>query len=267
VSWGLSDQRTYETDLTRLHLDNANRQRGDTGWRGRFSADALKLLAHQVSVTALDLLFPPQCVHCQRVGSFLCPRCLAQIETAPARTVEGLDDMRVAVAFEGPARSAVHALKYDGVKRLAEPLALLMVAALENVDWSVHMVCPVPLHRRRLQERGYNQSALLARALAERMKWEFCEEAISRVRETETQTHLNAQQRRENVAGAFAVTPAQVEGRCVVVVDDVLTTGATLGACAAALRAAGAQAVYGVALASAVFADAGMGVFGTPGLP
>jgi predicted amidophosphoribosyltransferase len=113
----------------------------------------------------------------------------------------------------------------------------------------------------------YNQSGLLAKALAKHMKWEYCEEAIARIRETETQTHLNAQQRRENVAGAFAAAPAQVEGRCVIVVDDVLTTGATLGACAAALRAAGAQAVYGVALASAVFADAGMGVFGTPGLP
>lgn len=253
--------------MTRHHLDNANRQRGETGWRVWFSADALKLLAHQVSVTALDLVFPPQCVHCQRVGSFLCPRCLAQMQTAPARMVEGLDDMCVAVTFEGPARSAIHALKYDGVRRLAEPLARLVALALGDTNWSVDMVCPVPLHQRRLRERGYNQSALLARALAGPMKWEYREEAISRVRETETQTHLNAQQRRENVAGAFVAAPALVEGRCVVVVDDVLTTGATLGACAAALRAAGARRVYGVALASAVFADAGMGVFDTPGLP
>lgn len=247
-------------------LDNTNRQRGGTGWRAWFSARGFKLLARQVSVTALDLVFPPQCVHCQRVGSFLCPRCLAQMERAPGRVVEGLDEVRVAVTFDGPARSAIHALKYDGVKRLAEPLAALLTSALADIDWPVDAVCAVPLHRRRLQERGYNQSALLAAALAERMKWAYNDQAVWRVRETETQTHLSARQRRENVAGAFAASAAQVADRCMVVVDDVLTTGATLEACAKALRAAGARRVYGVALASAVFADAGAGVPDTPGL-
>lgn len=224
-------------------------------WRTWLSPDALKLLARQVSVTALDLIFPPQCVHCQRVGSFLCAHCLEQLAAAPERCVEGLDDVRAVVAFEGPARSAIHALKYDGVKRLAEPLAALMASALDGEGWQIDMICAVPLHPRRLKERGYNQAALLARALAGRLSWRYEEEALVRVRETETQTHLNAQQRRDNVAGAFEAFSPSVQGRSVVVVDDVLTTGATLAACATALRAAGAGRVYGVTLASAVYAD------------
>lgn len=246
--------------MTDYQLHKVQQRRGETAWRSRLSFDAIKLLARQAYVTALDLVFPPQCVHCQRVGSFLCARCLERLETAPVRIVEGVEDVRVATTFEGAARSAIHALKYDGVKRLAGPLASLMAGALIAADWPVDLVIAVPLHQRRLQERGYNQSALLARELALKMGWRYEEGAVSRVRETETQTHLNAQQRRQNVAGAFVADPTRVANRCVVVVDDVLTTGATLTACAEALHAAGARRVYGVALASAVFAGGDAGV-------
>ena len=227
--------------------------------RDRLATGALALLARRTATAALDLLYPPQCVHCTRLGSLLCERCTAQLAPGPLRAVAGLDAVRVRTTFEGPATSAIYALKYQGIKRLAGPLGGLLAEAWLGTGWTVDFICAVPLHAQRQAERGYNQSALLASQVASLTGWRYVEGAVARVRHTETQTHLDTQARRENVAGAFAADPLRVDNQSIVLVDDVLTTGATLAACAAALRASGARCVYGLVLASAVYkaVDAG----------
>ena len=210
---------------------------------------------------ALDLLFPPHCAGCGRVGSFLCPHCISSLAEGPTRRVSLLDGVVVLGVYEGALRKAIHALKYQGIWRLADPLGELLseriVGAIGDVDW----VCAVPLHEKRQTERGYNQSALVAEAMAARCGWNYGDALLVRIRETQSQVNLGAQERRENVAGAFRAADHLVTGQRILIVDDVLTTGATIGACAQALRRAGAQQVWGAVLASADMgsdADAGL---------
>lgn len=158
------------------------------------------------------------------------------------------------VDHAGAARAAIHALKYDGLRRLAPTIAAWIREALHATAWPIDLVTVVPLHVNRLVERGYNQSELLAQHVVPLYPGSaFKPDAVTRVRETASQAQLNAQARQENVVGAFVANEDVVAARCVLVIDDVLTTGATLGACATALRAAGAKQVFGAAAAGAVF--------------
>jgi ComF family protein len=141
---------------------------------------------------------------------------------------------------------AIHELKFRGRLRVAERLAEAIAASpgCGRVLTPAAVLVPVPLHPRRLRERGFNQSELLARALGRRAGLAVAPEALVRRKETPPQTGLTAAARRSNVSGAFAVRRrGRVAGRVVVLVDDVVTTGATARACAAALRAAGSTDV------------------------
>ena len=228
---GISDN-TYETDLiSASYLRIGDDQQP---WPAQVESPLhnVKLLARHVAIVAVDLVFPPHCVGCDRVGSFLCSHCLSSIQPAPERSVPGFEQIRACAQYEAGIRAAIHALKYERQVRLAGPLGDLLISMIQ---------------------RGYNQAGLLGRYLAQGMGWGFEPAALRRVRATESQVGLTMWERQENVASAFAADAGIVRDRCVLVIDDVLTTGATLGACAEALRTAGAAQVFGAAVAGAVY--------------
>ncbi|HEX5385479.1 MAG TPA: double zinc ribbon domain-containing protein [Gemmatimonadales bacterium] len=180
----------------------------------------------------------------------LCPRCgEPRRDPDPCRLCAewpaSLGRVRSAVRLEGGARALVHRLKYHGWWRAAEPMAASM-RLLEPLTGRVCLI-PIPLAPRRERERGYNQSERLATTLGRLMSLPVRTDVLRRVRNTGTQTALTPDERRANVAGAFAACASRaVRGRCVVLVDDVFTTGATLASAAEALSAAGAAQIEAV---------------------
>jgi ComF family protein len=151
----------------------------------------------------------------------------------------------------GPARELVHGLKYGGWRVAAGAMADVLVREVGERLAATDALVPVPLGRRRLRERGYNQAEVLAAAVAARTGVPVYPGVLVRTRDTRTQTALGPSQRRANVAGAFGARDRLPAGTRVALVDDVLTTGATLAACAAALAPSGARAVGAVTFARA----------------
>jgi len=225
-----------------------------------------------LSEEALDLLFPPRCAGCGRPGGSWCPACAAAISplVPPVCSLCGipwsrgercprceadplrLDGVRSCYIYSGPIRRALHRLKFHGRYRLAQALAAWMTEGWARFAMEADLLVPVPASSARQRLRGYNQAAMLAQALAERVTIPFCPRALHRVRPTPSQVGLTQSARRENVRGAFVADPQWVRGKRVVVVDDVCTSGATLEACAAALYQAGAQSVWGFTLARVI---------------
>jgi len=147
----------------------------------------------------------------------------------------------------------VHRLKYANLRAIAAPLAELMMRYLENETMRADLLVPVPLHPKRLRERGYNQSALLAGNLGRLVGVPVDETALAREKYILPQARTGSvEERRANVAGAFMCRGNQVNGKKVMVIDDVSTSGATLNACASALKAAGAPEVWGLTLAKEI---------------
>jgi ComF family protein len=151
---------------------------------------------------------------------------------------------------------AIHRLKYTAVRGLAAPLTEYLVQALAKTDASATfadhpLLVPVPLHPRRHAERGFNQSELLSDQLARRIHMAHRTDVLARIRQTTSQVKTASRwERLENMRDAFRVTrPEHVNGRSIILVDDVCTTGATLDACAHALKDAGASSVTAVVLA------------------
>jgi ComF family protein len=151
--------------------------------------------------------------------------------------------------YREPVRHAIHQLKYAGDMGLAESFSNSLLSILEKQNWNIDCIVPVPLNPHRQMERGYNQSMLLAIPLATALRLPLRPKALLRKRDTLSQTKLSAQERKQNLLGAFQAQAKYTRNQTVLLVDDVTTTGATLWACTQALLEAGAQAVYGLTLA------------------
>ncbi len=172
------------------------------------------------------------------------------------RGLRGFDAAYCFGSYEDPLRALIHLFKYTRIRTLAGPLGEMIASAVPR-DQSFDVVTPMPLHWRRRLDRGFNQSELLARAVARRYGLRATN-VVSRRKATPAQAGLSNAKRRANVAGAFRVKrPQAIAGRRVLLVDDVMTTGATAAACAAALRQAGASYV---ALLTLARVDRRMGV-------
>ena len=232
----------------------------------------------------LDIVFPPLCHACKEFipdsgDLHLCSRCRGEVHAVssplctvcgiPFNTPGGIDHVcgaclshpprfaaaRAAVLFDGVARDLIHRFKYDRKVHLARPLSLLTQEPLTSFASSlgVDLLIPVPLHRRRLRERGFNQAVLLGRPLSKTWGIPLVVDNLKRIRWTEPQVTLSASEREANVRGAFALAdPAAVHGRKVILLDDVFTTGSTVAECSRVLRQAGAEGVYVITVARAV---------------
>jgi len=211
---------------------------------------AISSVASLALELASSFLAPPRCAACDARVSMLaafCARCAGTTERAPCGNPREL----AAFVYGGAIASAIGRFKYDPRPDLARPLGDLLWRAVEPHarELSGAVVVPVPLHRTRLAERGFNQSALLARRVSRRLGAPL-RPALARVRDTPQQTALDREARIANVAGAFHVRrPAYVQGLAVLVIDDVCTTGATLAECARVLHEAGARSVASAVVA------------------
>lgn len=200
----------------------------------------------------LDQIFPPLCVGCSRMGRWICERCWGQVSWVgvadPVAVPSGLDGLIAVAQYDGVAREAVHALKFEGRHAISGMMGLLMARAVLGTDFD--LISPVPLHRSRRRERGYDQAAMLAQRIATRLEKPCRRTLLRRTRKTQQQALLDGIKRQENVRGAFAARE-RLGGETVLLVDDVLTTGATMSAAAGAARAAGAGRVLGCVFARA----------------
>jgi ComF family protein len=208
---------------------------------------------------ATDLLFPPRCGLCGEDGSLLCDRCIDGLPPADGERCErcwmpvrhdalcahcvhappAFASLRAAFVMDAGARRLAHELKYEGLTSLAEPMGQAMFDRLARP--SADLVVPLPLHRSRERARGYNQAALLAREIARLAGLPLDAGAARRVRATAPLVKtMHREERLAIVRGAFTAKRDAVEGRAILLVDDVVTTGATLDACSEALIAAGA---------------------------
>jgi len=164
-----------------------------------------------------------------------------------------LNGVRSVALFKEPLRSAIHALKYRGRKEVATPLGKMMAEYLLHPRETLDFIVPVPLHPERERERGYNQAALLSAEISRHTGVPMAPWVLTRARYTKPQVLLNARERMENVKGAFECKEMGIEGRRVMLVDDVCTTGATMDAAAQALWECHPERVWGLTLARAVW--------------
>lgn len=202
----------------------------------------------------LGLVYPrrAECMGCgSRVGiprDWLCETCrqtLAARWVGAGRPPEGgwFDGAAYGYYYGGPASGLVRSLKYRGVTRLSPLMARSMAQACGFLGpIGADCLAPVPMHSKRLRQRGFNHAELLARDAGERLGLPVVN-ALERIRDTRQQARLSGEDRRHNMDDAFALS-ADVKGRRIVLVDDVCTTGATANACARVLREGGAEAVY-----------------------
>ena len=224
----------------------------------------------QLARATIDFFFPKQCVGCGKVGDFLCLSCKGKVprlvppvcpkcgRPEPSGIVcpscwqekAEIDGVRSPFLFDDVMRQAIHQLKYYNLKAISSCLAHLLADYLVATPLPGGVLVPVPLHPKRLRQRGYNQSSLLARELSKFTDLPVIENCLIRVKQAQPQARTtNVEERRKNVIDAFACRDEGVSGKQVILIDDVCTSGATLESCARVLKNKGAISVWGLTLA------------------
>jgi ComF family protein len=209
---------------------------------------------HQLAARALSLLAPPFCWNCgagSRLREALCPRCRHDLRWLPRQAVPRRDGIMLfaPVAYDGPARALVRGFKYRGAAGLAEPLAAAIAAnAPPGYLAPPAVLVPVPLHPARRRKRGFNQAERLASALVARTGLGL-RDCLERGGPAVRQVERGRDERLVSLAGAVALASGVSPPRRAVLVDDVVTTGATIAACAHALRGGGTEEVAALAYA------------------
>jgi len=220
-----------------------------------------------------DLVFPPICAGCRERGSWLCDACRRELKIVArpicARCGQPTDEdcdacslcgnwpskigaVRAAFAFGGPLRDAIHRYKYQSEYARASSLSELLVEAIERSEFDTHLpwdlISCVPLHARRRRQRGFDQSRLLAQGLADRVGLPYTSDLVRSVN-TPSQVGRSAVERQQNVRDAFEWKGRRLDGTKILIIDDVITTGATMIAASLPLIHAGADRVDGLAVA------------------
>jgi competence protein ComFC len=216
--------------------------------------ERFRQVIRRLTTTALDLVFPPQCIGCKRhVGSLLCAECQAALTPSPLirEMDDPLQERQATALYGGALQSAIHGLKYRGKSAFAAILAKRLADTFAQTDWTPTVLTAVPLHANRQKNRGFNQSALLATELSKLVQIPFNPQLVKRIKDTRPQVGLGIHDRQQNMESAFQADPTLCKDQQIVIVDDVYTTGATIRACASALLEAGASKVWALTVASA----------------
>ena len=221
----------------------------------------------------LDLIFPKRCVSCRKFGSYLCDSCFSKVEFVDKPVCpycerqavggkahpgcakrSGLDGLIVVCSYRGPGKNCINKIKYKWIYDIEKILATIISQNLWKFDFPTDSVLvPVPLHTKRKRWRGFNQAELLGKDLSKRFKHPYAD-LLLRSRYTRPQVELKKDERKKNVRGAFSLRftqskPFSLQGKNILLVDDVYTTGATMSECANVLKRAGASSVWAMAVA------------------
>lgn len=241
------------------------------------------LMVRQFFLGLLDIFLPPICHICHsfipdsgklhicpecfaglsHISSSLCPLCGIPFIGAGDNHICGdclrnrpnFDSAHATFLYKGEIRNLIHSFKYNQKTHLRYPLALMILDDISKLmlDQQPDLIVPVPLHRSRLRQRGFNQAVLLGQILSQKLAVPILYDSLIRIRRTEPQIELSGNERRVNVRGAFAVKRGDlVAGKRIMLLDDVMTTGSTMNECANELKKAGALTVWAVTVARTV---------------
>jgi len=234
----------------------------------------LTIRLKQLQNEVIDLLFPRSCLGCGKAGDFFCIGCSKRLplllppicqrcgkpESSGIYCREcwgnhsHIHAIRSVFVFEGIIRRAVHEFKYRSLRSIAGCFAQYMADYFVEHELAADILLPVPVHENRLKKRGYNQSELLAGQLAGLIAVPARGDLIRRVRDNKPQARTScAEERRSNMENAFTCISSEVNGKDIMIIDDVCTSGATLEACAAALKLKGANKISGFTLAREIY--------------
>jgi competence protein ComFC len=198
----------------------------------------------------LNILFPLECLGCGQNDKLLCSECFSSIKINKANffNTEFIDQVHVSASFHQPLlQKIIHSYKYSYLEKLSEPLSELVIDYYNKVEDKLEnpVIIPVPLHSKRLLVRCFNQSELIAQNFCQKFKYQLKNDLIFRVKHTEQQAKLNKGGRIKNIQGAFKILDLEfVKDKNFIIIDDLYTTGSTVGEIAKLLKNNGAQQIW-----------------------